>query len=69
MGVKVIVHKDESIDKAIRRFKTLCEKAGIKKTFKERDRYEKPSDKRRRLMKQRDRQRRKEERENNNRRS
>lgn len=53
MGIKIFVHKDESIDRAIRRFKTACEKAGIKKEFKERSRYEKPSDARRKEARKR----------------
>jgi len=47
-NVSITVYRDENIEKAIRRFKKLCERAGIKKQFKAKSRYEKPSDKKRR---------------------
>jgi small subunit ribosomal protein S21 len=41
------VRENESIDKAIRRFKKECEKAGIVKDMKRASRFVKPSEKRR----------------------
>jgi len=49
-NVKIIVGKDEPLEKALRKFKKLCERAGIKKEIKSRRYYEKPSAARRRLM-------------------
>jgi len=42
------VNDNESFEKAIRRFKKLCNKEGLMKKLKEMKYYEKPSDKRRR---------------------
>lgn len=47
VNVRVNVGKDENIEKAIKKFKRLCEKAGIKKEAKAREYYEKPSEIRR----------------------
>ena len=44
VNVRLVVGKDESIEKSIRKFKKLCERAGIKKECRARERYEKPSD-------------------------
>lgn len=44
VNVRVVVGKDENIEKALRKFKKLCERAGIKKECRARERYEKPSD-------------------------
>lgn len=44
----VEVKPDESIDKALKRFKKLCEKEGIITEMKRREFYEKPSVKRKR---------------------
>ena len=60
--VRVFVEKDESIEKAIKKFKRLCERAGIKKEIKARRYYEKPSDARRREIRKKERNRRKSER-------
>jgi small subunit ribosomal protein S21 len=46
--VEVRVKKDESINRALKRFKRKCDKAGIKKEIKKNLRYEKPSTRRRR---------------------
>lgn len=46
-NVRIVVGKDENIEKALRRFKKLCERAGIKKELKARQYYEKPSEIRR----------------------
>ena len=48
--LEVRVKKDESIDKALRRFKKQCDKEELIKEMKRRERYEKPSDKRRKRM-------------------
>jgi len=60
--VRVIVNNGEPIEKVIRKFKKLCEKAGIKKEIKARRYYEKPSDARRREIRKKERNRRKAER-------
>lgn len=46
--LEVRVRKDESIDKALRRFKKQCDKEDLIKEIKKRERYEKPSARRRR---------------------
>jgi small subunit ribosomal protein S21 len=48
--LEVKVKKDESIDKALRRFKKQCDKEELIKELKKRERYEKPSEKRRKKM-------------------
>lgn len=58
-NVFVKVGKDEPIEKAIRRFKKLCEKQGIKKQVKARRYFEKPSEARRREARKAERNRRK----------
>lgn len=45
--VKIIVQEQESLDKAISRFKKKCERAGILKEFKRTTYFLKPSVKRR----------------------
>lgn len=59
--VRVTVNRDEPIEKVIRKFKKLCEKAGIKKELKARRYYEKPSEARRREVRKKERNRRKAE--------
>ena len=44
---KVEVRKDESIDKALRKFKMKLRKEGVLDELKRREHYEKPSEKRR----------------------
>ncbi len=44
----VYVKEDESFDKALKRFKKICEKEGILTEVKRREFYEKPSVKRKR---------------------
>ena len=58
-NVSVSVGENESIEKALRKFKKLCEKAGIKKECKARRYYEKPSEARRREERKAERNRRK----------
>jgi len=53
--VRILVGQGEPIEKAIRKFKKLCEKAGIKKELKARRYYEKPSEARRREARKRER--------------
>lgn len=47
-NVTVTVSKDEPIERALRRFKRMCERAGIKKILRAKRHYEKPSEERRR---------------------
>ena len=50
---RVNVDSGDSLEKALRRFKRLCEKEGIRRDIKRSSYYEKPSEKRRRkVMKQ-----------------
>jgi small subunit ribosomal protein S21 len=45
--VRVTIGKDETIEKALKRFKRECNKAGILKSFKRSSVYLKPSERRR----------------------
>jgi small subunit ribosomal protein S21 len=46
---KVVLKKDEPVEKALRRLKKKMDKEGIVKTLRARRHYEKPSEKRRRI--------------------
>ncbi len=46
--VKLNVREKESIQEAVRRFRKLVERSGIKKEMRRREYYEKPSETRRR---------------------
>jgi small subunit ribosomal protein S21 len=46
---EVIIHDDESFDRALKRFKKKCEKAGILSDLRK-HRLQKPSEKRKRKM-------------------
>ncbi len=46
--VKLIVRERESIQEAVRRFRKLVERSGIKREMRRREYYEKPSEVRRR---------------------
>jgi small subunit ribosomal protein S21 len=46
--VKLSVREKESIQEAVRRFRKLVERSGIKKEMRRREYYEKPSETRRR---------------------
>jgi len=46
--VKLILRETESIQEAVRRFRKLVERAGIKREMRRREYYEKPSEVRRR---------------------
>ena len=50
---KVLVHSNEAIKDALRRFKKLCDKQGIINRSKRNSRYEKPSARRRRQKNER----------------
>ena len=39
----VVVKEDESFESALRRFKKVCEKAGVLSELRKREHYEKPS--------------------------
>ena len=58
-NVRVVVGKDENIEKALKKFKKLCERAGIKKEIRSRRYYEKPSETRRKKIRKAERNRRK----------
>ena len=45
---EVIIHEDENFERALKRFKKKCEKAGILSEVRKREHYEKPSVKRKR---------------------
>ena len=49
---RVEVRDDETLDKALRRFKRLLEREGTLKVLKAKKHYEKPSERRRREMRQ-----------------
>jgi len=61
-NVSVTVRSNEPIEKALRRFKRMCERAGISKTVRGKRFYEKPSDERRRELRKQERNRRRAER-------
>jgi len=46
-----VIVRNNDVEKAIRKMKTKVSKLGILKSYRERSRYEKPSDKRVRVMK------------------
>ncbi len=48
--LEVRVRKDESIDRALRRFKKRCDKEAVIKEMKKRKHYMKPSEKRRKRL-------------------
>ena len=45
---EIIIHDDETVDRALRRFKRLCERSGILADLRKRRHYEKPSERRKR---------------------
>ena len=45
---EVVIHDDESFERALKRFKKKCEKAGILSDLRKHRHYEKPSETRRR---------------------
>lgn len=60
--MRITVGKNEPIEKALRKFKRQCDKAGILKESKSRRYYEKPSDARRNELRKAERNRRKDRR-------
>ena len=46
--VKLRVRDRESIQDAVRRFRKMCERSGLRKEMRRKEHYEKPSDQRRR---------------------
>jgi len=46
--VKLTLREKESVQEAVRRFRKLVERSGIKKEMRKREYYEKPSESRRR---------------------
>ena len=47
---EVIIHEDENFERALKRFKKNCEKAGILSDLRKHRHYEKPSERRKRKM-------------------
>jgi len=47
---EVIIHDDESFERALKRFKKKCEKAGILADLRKHRHYEKPSERKKRKM-------------------
>ena len=47
---EVIIHEDENFERALKRFKKKCEKAGILSDLRKHRHYEKPSERRKRKM-------------------
>ena len=45
---EIVIHDDESFERALKRFKKKCEKAGILSDLRKHRHYEKPSEKRKR---------------------
>lgn len=45
---EVTIHEDENFERALRRFKKKCEKAGILSDLRKHRHYEKPSERRKR---------------------
>jgi small subunit ribosomal protein S21 len=42
--VKIVLRERESVQEAVRRFRKLMERTGLKRELRRRERYEKPSD-------------------------
>ena len=47
MAVKIMLRERESIQEAVRRFRKIVERSGLKREMRRRERFEKPSDVRR----------------------
>lgn len=45
---EIVIHDDESFERALKRFKKKCEKAGILSDLRKYRHYEKPSERRKR---------------------
>jgi small subunit ribosomal protein S21 len=48
--VEIIINADEPVDRALKRFKRLCERAGILAEVRDRRHYLKPSEERKRKL-------------------
>jgi small subunit ribosomal protein S21 len=48
--VEIIVNADEPVDRALKRFKRLCDRAGILAEVRDRRHYLKPSEERKRKL-------------------
>jgi len=46
--LEIVIHDDESFERALKRFKKKCEKAGILSDLRKHRHYEKPSERRKR---------------------
>jgi small subunit ribosomal protein S21 len=46
--VKILLRERESVQEAVRRFRKIVERSGLKRELRRRERYEKPSDVKRR---------------------
>ena len=46
--VKIVLRVGESVQEAVRRFRKIVERSGLKREMRRRERYEKPSDVKRR---------------------
>ena len=42
--VKIVLRERESVQEAVRRFRKIVERSGLKREMRSRERYEKPSD-------------------------
>ena len=51
--IRLEVRREEPIEKAMKRFKRICEREGLIKTMRKAEYYEKPSERRRRKARQR----------------
>lgn len=47
---EIIIHDDENFERALRRFKKKCERAGILADLRRHRHYEKPSERRKRKL-------------------
>jgi small subunit ribosomal protein S21 len=47
---EVVIHEDENFERALKRFKKKCEKAGILSDLRKYRHYEKPSERKKRKM-------------------
>ena len=47
---EIIIHDDENVDRALRRFKKKVERAGILRDLRKHREYEKPSERRKRKL-------------------
>lgn len=50
--MEVVIHEDENVERALRRFKRMVLKAGILADVRKHQRYEKPSERRKREREQ-----------------